>query len=334
MPSCQIARDVTTSREMREVVDEALSLGYDVEQSNGGHLKFTHPDVPTPVFASQTPSDARGPKRALGDLRRYHRQATNPTGSGQPAPESPEPESQQAAYDCSACRGQGSPQGFDTAQELADHMGEAHPAPALPQPDATQKETSMETKDDTAPTTPKPREARGQEDFSKDDLLLFCQMSEGEFTIADIIDMCGFLDTPKTRSVIHNRLSALLKSPQYPLERPRKGHYLWATGDDPSTDNTTTTDAPATDAAPDDTAPDDTGTAEVDDSTAEDTMPATATAPAPAPTETAPETVPVAADTVEVAPGATITCVVEAKDGRMIVKDDTGRVFMARFETI
>lgn len=323
------ARTVTRDEQMQSVVTEAIDLGYDVEIAPGGHLKFTHPLVATPVFTSQTPSDYYAAKRALGDLRRYHRQAvanarpstkTHRTISKPPPP---------GEFDCGACRGRGTARPFPDAQSLADHMRREHPAPALEPDPAPAPETPMDTATDTTSAPSRPREARSQQDFAQDDLLLFCQMSTSEFGMDDVIREFNFIDSKKTRSVIHNRLNVLVHSDKYPLERVGRGRYLWSTPDEPplAPDSDVTPPTPqAASSAP--ATPDDPTTTDGDAvPTPTDTTPAT-TDPAPAPTP------PVAADTIEVAAGTLISCVVEAKDGRMLVKDERGQVFLATFEAI
>ena len=66
--------------EERELKDFAESLGYTAELSNGGHLKFTHPKVPKPVFASSSPSCQFARKRARGQLLKFLRLAESGSG--------------------------------------------------------------------------------------------------------------------------------------------------------------------------------------------------------------------------------------------------------------
>lgn len=55
--------------EMRDLVEFAQNLGYSVEKSKGGHIKFVQPGV-DPTFTSATPSDHRSWKNCRARLRR------------------------------------------------------------------------------------------------------------------------------------------------------------------------------------------------------------------------------------------------------------------------
>lgn len=53
----------------------AQKRGWSVQKTNGNHLKLTHPSVPSPVFASSTPSDHRSLNNVMGQMRRAERAA-------------------------------------------------------------------------------------------------------------------------------------------------------------------------------------------------------------------------------------------------------------------
>lgn len=57
------------SRHQREVRDLALSYGYTVERTAGGHLALRRPGWPS-LFTSKTPSDWRTLKNLRGQLSR------------------------------------------------------------------------------------------------------------------------------------------------------------------------------------------------------------------------------------------------------------------------
>lgn len=54
---------------VKEVIEYGQSLGFVMNVTPGGHIKFAQPGC-QPVFVSQTPSDGRAGKNAKGDLRR------------------------------------------------------------------------------------------------------------------------------------------------------------------------------------------------------------------------------------------------------------------------
>ncbi|WP_313024546.1 type II toxin-antitoxin system HicA family toxin [Pseudomonas lopnurensis] len=60
------------------LIEFALSEGWEVSRTGGGHLKFTKPGLP-PIFTSSTASDHRSSENARARLRRASR---NPPGGG------------------------------------------------------------------------------------------------------------------------------------------------------------------------------------------------------------------------------------------------------------
>ena len=54
---------------MRELVEFAMQLGYAVERSKSGHIKFTQPGI-SPTFTSSTPSDCRAWLNCKARLKR------------------------------------------------------------------------------------------------------------------------------------------------------------------------------------------------------------------------------------------------------------------------
>lgn len=59
----------------RDFLKRWQEQGWIVTRTNGGHLKFTHAEVPNPVFHGSTPSDIRAAKNHDAMLRRMLRQA-------------------------------------------------------------------------------------------------------------------------------------------------------------------------------------------------------------------------------------------------------------------
>lgn len=56
--------------DVTEIIRRAAADGWEVDRTNGGHLKFTHQDAARPVFCSSTPSDRRIVRNVLGEMRR------------------------------------------------------------------------------------------------------------------------------------------------------------------------------------------------------------------------------------------------------------------------
>ena len=54
---------------MRELVEFARSLGYSVERSKSGHIKFMQAGI-SPIFTSSTPSDCRSWMNCKARLKR------------------------------------------------------------------------------------------------------------------------------------------------------------------------------------------------------------------------------------------------------------------------
>lgn len=62
-------RSLVKSKEMRELVGFAEKLGFSVQMTNSGHVKFNMAGR-LPVFTSSTPSDGRAWLNAKSQLRR------------------------------------------------------------------------------------------------------------------------------------------------------------------------------------------------------------------------------------------------------------------------
>ena len=58
-----------TAKKEKDLIEYAASLGYRVAKRTGhGHLKFIHPEVPTPIFAAPHSDDWRAMKNAKSQL--------------------------------------------------------------------------------------------------------------------------------------------------------------------------------------------------------------------------------------------------------------------------
>ena len=57
------------------LIEHALSEGWNVSRTPGGHLKFVKPGLP-PIYTSATASDHRAERNARAMLRRAQRHAT------------------------------------------------------------------------------------------------------------------------------------------------------------------------------------------------------------------------------------------------------------------
>ena len=65
---------VSASQWRREIKEVADQRGWFVSPTEKGHIKLTHPKIPTPVFAAGTPSDTRALPNTLGHMRRLEKQ--------------------------------------------------------------------------------------------------------------------------------------------------------------------------------------------------------------------------------------------------------------------
>ena len=61
-----------STRALKRVVRYAVTHGWIVERTRGGHVRFIKPGCP-PVFTGFSPSDARAEKNVLARLRRVQR---------------------------------------------------------------------------------------------------------------------------------------------------------------------------------------------------------------------------------------------------------------------
>jgi hypothetical protein len=61
-----------------ELIRCARRLGWRAEQTNGGHVRLTHPDSDTPIIASSTPGCSPWRQNALADMRRALRARNGP----------------------------------------------------------------------------------------------------------------------------------------------------------------------------------------------------------------------------------------------------------------
>lgn len=66
-------------KRLQALIDFALSEGWRVVRTPGGHLKFTKPGCAA-IYTSSTPSDHRAGLNARAQLRRAERQARSTAG--------------------------------------------------------------------------------------------------------------------------------------------------------------------------------------------------------------------------------------------------------------
>jgi len=66
---------MSSSNRMKEARRELRRRGFTATKTRGGHWRFEHPDMGSPVFAPDTPSDHRGIKNLRALLRRKMRSA-------------------------------------------------------------------------------------------------------------------------------------------------------------------------------------------------------------------------------------------------------------------
>lgn len=60
-------------KKLRDLTDFAMTQGWTISHTNGGHLRFSKPGLP-PIFTSSTPSDYRAERNMRAQLRRTDRQ--------------------------------------------------------------------------------------------------------------------------------------------------------------------------------------------------------------------------------------------------------------------
>lgn len=66
-------------KRLKPLIEHALSEGWEVTRTAGGHLRFTKPGLPA-ICTGSTPSDHRSPRNALARLRRQERAAVTDQG--------------------------------------------------------------------------------------------------------------------------------------------------------------------------------------------------------------------------------------------------------------
>lgn len=118
----------TSNNDVRALIAYAEERGFTAERTNGGHIKFLHPQVAKPLFTSSTPSDWRTVENSKAQLRRALRQART-------SRRAVEIRSDPVGYACPACMGRrGVSTTYDTPAELIAHVEEHHPAAPITDP--------------------------------------------------------------------------------------------------------------------------------------------------------------------------------------------------------
>ena len=67
-------------KRLKPLIEYALSEGWDVTHTAGGHLRFTKAGLPA-IYTGSTPSDHRSPRSALARLRRQEQTAAGEGGN-------------------------------------------------------------------------------------------------------------------------------------------------------------------------------------------------------------------------------------------------------------
>ena len=75
MPSGERDDVVSRLRHIERLLDSRVCPGWTAERTPGGHVRVTHPDVPSPIHASGTPSCWRDDAHVVGMARRALRRA-------------------------------------------------------------------------------------------------------------------------------------------------------------------------------------------------------------------------------------------------------------------
>lgn len=65
-------RSIRRCEDVKRVVAFAVTIGFEPEWTNGGHLKFSKPER-KPVFFSGSPGDPRAYKNAISNLKKSER---------------------------------------------------------------------------------------------------------------------------------------------------------------------------------------------------------------------------------------------------------------------
>lgn len=119
--------NVWPNKDVRELVRWAEGLGYEAENTKGGHIKFVHPKVSKPIFCSSTPSEYRSLKNTESMLARAVNSIANDVRKTNKVIVDSEDEDS-GGYDCPACLGNGVKRSFLYPDGLIAHMADAHPA--------------------------------------------------------------------------------------------------------------------------------------------------------------------------------------------------------------
>lgn len=75
--ACQKVMNMSASSQMKEVRRDLERRGFNISKTRGGHWRFDHPNMDGPVFGPDTPSDHRGIKNLLAQIRRKLRVAND-----------------------------------------------------------------------------------------------------------------------------------------------------------------------------------------------------------------------------------------------------------------
>jgi predicted RNA binding protein YcfA (HicA-like mRNA interferase family) len=297
------AREFTKDERMQEVVAEALSDGWDAETTKGGHIRFVHPLVDSPVFAPSSPSDYRSAKNTRSQLNnaltQAQDQALSSREAAREADERMEEVGRRPLIPCQACRGQGNDKSFVSAEALVAHMGKVHPAPPLKQEPEPEPEPEPETPVQMPEEAPMPAHTHGP---TLDEFMVFLEethdptmtpeeAAEAGFTIDHVLEHFELPNTVPNRKAISNRVQSLLKRTNPPIRTIGRGQYAYIPIDD----------AEELSAPP----------------------------PAPAPQANNGQRPEPNADHHRL-----YEWVADTTDGRVIVKDDAGKVYFATFEEL
>lgn len=132
-------RSLSSDRETRDLITEAETMGFAAERTSGGHIKFTHPRYPDPIFTSSSPSDHRSVANCRAQLRRAVRLMEQAEAEVDAVVGGP-----RRAYPCNACAGRGTNKSFMSTAALNAHVAKEHPATPIrtPEPEP-EKETPV-----------------------------------------------------------------------------------------------------------------------------------------------------------------------------------------------
>lgn len=163
MSKTSIAK-ITPDRELRELLYEAEERGFEVTRTSGGHVKLLHPDVDRPLFGPTTPSDHRSVANFRSQIYRAMGERILNHPDGHERLERAHALVQYEAspgvpeYHCPACLGNGVKRHWTHPAGLIAHMEKEHPVESLADTEVdTEETTELDTEEQEQPVAGSPK---------------------------------------------------------------------------------------------------------------------------------------------------------------------------------